>query len=206
MTEKEVRSISSTLELRSAEGSEKEVITGYALKFNRWSSVLGGWFKEIIDPRALDQADMSNVVALFNHDESEVLARTGINLKLDVDDIGLRFEFTPNGTTYAKDLLENIRSGIITQCSFAFTIPNERDSEEWADGEDGIMERRIKRFDKIYDVSAVTTPAYPDTDVVVGARSKELAESITQQKVLQSLEEQRELESLEIEYSYITQN
>ena len=68
------------------------------------------------------------------------------------------------------------------------------------------MERRIKRFDKIYDVSAVTTPAYPDTDVVVGARSKELAESITQQKVLQSLEEQRELESLEIEYSYITQN
>lgn len=122
MTEKEIRSISSTLELRSAEGSEKEVITGYALKFNRWSSVLGGWFKEIIDQRALDQADLSNVVALFNHDESKVLARTGVNLKLDVDDIGLRFEFTPNGTTYAKDLLENIRSGIITQCSFAFTI------------------------------------------------------------------------------------
>ena len=34
MTEKEVRSISSIFELRSAEGSEKEVITGYALKFN----------------------------------------------------------------------------------------------------------------------------------------------------------------------------
>lgn len=202
MTEKEIRSISSTLELRAAEGSEKEVITGYALKFNRWSSVLGGWFKEIIDPRALDQADMTNVVALFNHDESRVLARTGINLKLNVDDIGLRFEFAPNGTTYAKDLLENIRSGIITQCSFAFTIPNERDAEEWTDGDEGIMERRIKRFAKIYDVSAVTTPAYPDTDVVVGARSKELANSITKQ----SVEEQREREALELEYSYITQN
>lgn len=202
MTEKEIRSISSTLELRAAEGSEKEVITGYALKFNRWSSVLGGWFKEIIDPRALDQADMTNVVALFNHDESKVLARTGINLKLNVDDIGLRFEFAPNGTTYAKDLLENIRSGIITQCSFAFTIPNERDAEEWTEGDEGIMERRIKRFAKIYDVSAVTTPAYPDTDVVVGARSKELANSITKQ----SVEEQREREALEFEYSYITQN
>lgn len=202
MTEKEIRSISSTIELRSAEGSEKEVITGYALKFNRWSSVLGGWFKEIIDPRALDQADMTNVVALFNHDESKVLARTGINLKLNVDDIGLRFEFAPNGTTYAKDLLENIRSGIITQCSFAFTIPNERDAEEWTEGDEGIMERRIKRFAKIYDVSAVTTPAYPDTDVVVGARSKELANSITKQ----SVEEQREREALELEYSYITQN
>lgn len=202
MTEKEIRSISSTLELRAAEGSEKEVITGYALKFNRWSSVLGGWFKEIIDPRALDQADMTNVVALFNHDESKVLARTGINLKLNVDDIGLRFEFAPNGTTYAKDLLENIRSGIITQCSFAFTIPNECDAEEWTEGEEGIMERRIKRFAKIYDVSAVTTPAYPDTDVVVGARSKELANSITKQ----SVEEQREREALELEYSYITQN
>ena len=202
MTEKEIRRTSSTLELRAAEGSEKEVITGYALKFNRWSSVLGGWFKEIIDPRALDQADMTNVVALFNHDESKVLARTGINLKLNVDDIGLRFEFAPNGTTYAKDLLENIRSGIITQCSFAFTIPNERDAEEWTEGEEGIMERRIKRFAKIYDVSAVTTPAYPDTDVVVGARSKELANSITKQ----SVEEQREREALELEYSYITQN
>ena len=202
MTEKEIRRISSTLELRAAEGSEKEVITGYALKFNRWSSVLGGWFKEIIDPRALDQADMTNVVALFNHDESKVLARTGINLKLNVDDIGLRFEFAPNGTTYAKDLLENIRSGIITQCSFAFTIPNERDAEEWTEGDGGIMERRIKRFAKIYDVSAVTTPAYPDTDVVVGARSKELANSITKQ----SVEEQREREALELEYSYITQN
>lgn len=64
------------------------------------------------------------------------------------------------------------------------------------------MERRIKRFAKIYDVSAVTTPAYPDTDVVVGARSKELANSITKQ----SVEEQREREALELEYSYITQN
>lgn len=206
MTEKEIRSISSNLELRSFDGSEKEVVTGYALKFNRWSSVLGGWFKEIIDQRALDQADMSNVVALFNHDESKVLARTGVNLKLDVDDIGLRFEFTPNGTTYAKDLVENIRSGIITQCSFAFTISQDSDSEEWRDGDDGIMERRINRFDKIYDVSAVTIPAYPDTDVVVGARSKELAESISQQKVIQDLEEQRELETLELEYEYLTQN
>ena len=40
------------------------------------------------------------------------------------------------------------------------------------------MERRIKRINRIYDVSPVTTPAYPDTDVIVSPRSKELAKEV----------------------------
>lgn len=100
MTEKEIRSISSTLELRAAEGSEKEVITGYALKFNRWSSVLGGWFKEIIDPRALDQADMTNVVALFNHDESKVLAHFNPRTRVECDGPAVNPSFSIGGNIY----------------------------------------------------------------------------------------------------------
>lgn len=204
---KEARSISAELEVRSSDDGKKQFVSGYALKFNRWSDTLGGWFREIIDPQALENADMSNVVALFNHDENKVLARSGINLNLSVDAIGLRFEFEPNNTSYAKDLMENIRTGIVSQCSFAFSIPDERGAEEWQDGPEGIMQRRIKRFDKIYDISAVVNPAYPDTNVSVGARSKELADEVNQTKIQESLkaqEQERELEILEMEYEFLT--
>ena len=74
--------------------------------------------------------------------------------------------------------MENIRSGVVSQCSFGFTLPDEKGVEEWRKADDGIMERRIKKIESIFDVSPVTTPAYPDTDVVVSARSKEIAERV----------------------------
>lgn len=178
MTEKEIRKVSSEMEVRSLGEGEPNAIVGYALKFNRWSDTLGGWFREILEPESLRDADMTSVVALFNHDDSKILGRVGKNLELTVDEIGLRFEVTPTNTTYAKDLMENIRSGIVSQCSFAFSIPDEKGAEEWRKADDGIMERRIKRINRIYDVSPVTTPAYPDTDVIVSPRSKELAKEV----------------------------
>lgn len=79
----------------------------------------------------------------------------------------------------SNDLLENIRSGVINQCSFAFTIPDEDDAEEWRENEEtGVYERFIKKIDRLYDVSVVTTPAYPDTEAVVGARGKEMVEEL----------------------------
>lgn len=183
MTEKEIRKVSSEMEVRSVGEGEKQVVVGYALKFNKWSETLGGFFREILDPGCLRSADMSNVVALFNHNENNILGRTGKNLELFVDEFGLRFEVTPTNTSYAKDLMENIRSGIVSQCSFAFSLPDERGAEEWSEGTDGILERRIMKINRIYDVSPVTTPAYPDTDVIISPRSKELAEKLTKTNV-----------------------
>lgn len=175
---KEIRHVTSEMEVRSMEDSEIPVIVGYALKFNRWSDTLGGWFRELLEPESLRDADMSNVVALFNHDSSKILGRVGRNLTLTVDEIGLKFEVTPTNTTYAKDLMENIRSGVVSQCSFAFSLSGEDGTEEWREAGDGVMERRIKKIEQIYDVSPVTTPAYSDTEVVVSARSKEIAERV----------------------------
>ncbi len=185
---KEIRNITSDMEVRSLGENENPVITGYALKFNRWSDTLGGWFRELLEPESLRDADMSNVVALFNHDNSKILGRVGKNLTLTVDEIGLRFEVTPTNTTYAKDLMENIRSGVVSQCSFGFTLSDEKGVEEWRKADDGIMERRIKKIESIFDVSPVTTPAYPDTDVVVSARSKEIAERVAKPEVDHSIE------------------
>lgn len=174
MTEKELRLLTTEYEIREST-DEPDAIVGYALKFNRWSDVLGGMFKEIIAPDALRGADMSDVVALFNHDDNKILGRNGKNLTLEVDDIGLKFRITPTNTSYTRDLIENLRAGIIDKCSFAMSDVE----SEWEDvGDDKPLERTITSIGKLWDVSVVTTPAYSDTEAVVGARSKEKAEAL----------------------------
>ena len=175
----EQRQRTTTIQLRQSEG-EQEVIEGYALKFERWSDTLGWFypFREKLAKGCLDDTDTSNVVALFNHDSSQVLGRTGANVELEVDNIGLKFRIKPTNTTLSRDLMENIRAGVINQCSFAFTVPNEEGAEEWEETEEGTYERTIHKIDRLYDVSVVTTPAYPDTEAVVGARGYKMVEEL----------------------------
>ncbi|MDT3393960.1 MAG: HK97 family phage prohead protease [Bacillota bacterium] len=181
-TDLEMRQVTTTINLRQIDDSEEQVIEGYALKFNKESSVLGHFlrFKEILDPHALDGANMEDVVATFNHDQNQVLGRTKVNLELTVDNIGLKFRVKPTDTQFARDLITNIKAGVINQCSFAFTIPDEPDAEEWVESdEEGVdYVRTVRKIDHLYDVSVVTTPAYPDTEATVGARSKKLVEEL----------------------------
>ena len=183
--EMETRHLVSDVELRTILDGENEYIEGYALRFEKWSSILGGWFKEVISRDALNNTDMSNVVALFNHDGNMPLARNSISsgagsLSLEVDNFGLKFRLKPTNTTYSKDLLENVRSGLISQCSFAFKLNwdnAECDVWEYKDDE-GIYERRINDIKEISDISLVTTPAYPDTEAFVSQRSKDKLDKI----------------------------
>lgn len=185
---KETRQRTTTIQLRQLE-NEQEVIEGYALKFDKWSDTLGWFypFREKLAPGCLDGADFSNVVALFNHDSSQVLGRTGANVDLEVDNIGLKFRIKPTNTTLSRDLMENIRVGVINQCSFAFTVPDEEGAEEWEENEEGTYERTINKIDRLYDVSVVTTPAYPDTEAVVGARGKEMVEELRSHPMKQEI-------------------
>lgn len=188
--DKEQRFLTTTVELRTNTDGGTEYIEAYALKFNRESDVLGWWtpFVEKIDSRALDNADMSNVVALFNHDQNMVLGRntaTGEKGKVDleVDGIGLKWKVTPTDTSYARDLMENVRNGVINQCSFAFSISDAEEADQWNWNEErGLYERTINSIGKLYDVSVVTTPAYPDTEAVVAARSSEKVKELDQQR------------------------
>lgn len=181
-TDLEMRQVTTTINLRQIDDSEEQVIEGYALKFNKESSVLGHFlrFKEILDPHALDGANMEDVVATFNHDQNQVLGRTKVNLELTVDNIGLKFRVKPTDTQFARDLITNIKAGVINQCSFAFTIPDEDGAEEWAESEEEGVDyvRTVRKIDHLYDVSVVTTPAYPDTEATVGARSKKMVEEL----------------------------
>jgi HK97 family phage prohead protease len=165
----EVRSIVSDLQIRQKDDGKKgRVITGYAAKFDTWSEPIYGWFKEQIARGAFDKTDMSDVIMVFNHDISGVLARTTSGtLTLSVDDTGLRFEFEAPETTLGNDMLELVGRGDISKCSFKFVV----EADEWRYADDKnkleLDERTVKSISKLYDVSLVTYPAYKDTEASV---------------------------------------
>lgn len=154
------------IEFRAGE-SDGQTVSGYAAIYDSVSNELWG-FDEVIERGAFDNADLSDVRALFNHDPNQILARTSSGtLKLGLDDNGLRYEFDLPDTTLGKDLKVMLQRGDISQSSFAFTI--KEDSWEERDGK--IPLRHIRAIDRVYDVSPVTYPAYEQTSVT--ARSYE---------------------------------
>lgn len=196
----------------STDDNDEPVIEGYALKYDKPSEVMGGFvrFIERIAPGALDHTDMSNVVATINHDQNRVLGRSGVNLTLTPDKVGLRFNVKPTDTTFARDLITNIKAGVINQCSFAFTVADNDSAQDWEEStRDGVdYNRTIRQIDHLFDVSVVTTPAYPDTEATVGQRSMDMVKrmrskkqneaiQVERKKMLRELERQEILDSLE---------
>ena len=163
----EKRFVQADLEVRSEEG-KPTVIEGYAAVFND-ETVIGGAFAERVARSAFEGADMSNTVALFNHDMNQPLARVGHGLELEVDERGLKYRFELGKQSYAKDLEENIRMGNVTTSSFGFTVKE----DSWERRSDGLNIRTIEQVGLLFDVSPTTQGAYPTTEV--GLRSMEAA-------------------------------
>lgn len=148
---------------------DEKVISGYAIKFGTPSKDLGG-FVEVITPEALKEVDLSNVILLHGHDYSKPLASVKAGtLKLEVDEIGLRFEATLQDTTYANDIYKNIQAGIIDSMSFGFEIG----VESFDENEDGVVTRSIEKVKALREISIVTVPAYDESNVQVNTRSYE---------------------------------
>lgn len=171
MSEMEFRNADSIV----AKDDENMIIEGYALRFNTESNPLGinQKFVETIDSNSLENADLSDVRCLIDHNSSYVLGRTTAKtLNLKIDDEGLHFRCQLPNTTYAKDLYENVKLGNINQCSFGFSVDKDGDSFEKRN--DGLFKRTIKKIKSLQDVSVVTYPAYKDTDVAPALRSIEM--------------------------------
>lgn len=144
-----------------------KTISGYALKFGEPSKDLGG-FVEVITPEALKEVDFSNCFLLYDHDYSKPLASVkNDTLKLEVDDTGLHFEATLNDTTYAKDVYENVSTGVVDAMSFGFELGIDSFDED----EEGTVTRSIKNIKNVPEVSVVTMPAYDSSNVQVNKRS-----------------------------------
>jgi HK97 family phage prohead protease len=126
---------------------------------------------EIILPGAFDGVLGDDVIACFNHNESAILARSKDgkgSLKLSVDSVGLHYEFEAPNTTTGNDLLESIKRGDINASSFAFTVGEGGDI---ITQESGGTLRTIRKVSRLYDVSAVSRPAY--SAATVSARAHE---------------------------------
>lgn len=171
------------IELRADENNEngKMIIEGYAAVFES-ETLIGDetWgFYERIEKGAFDGANMKDVPLKYNHSDSvPILARTrNKSLELTVDDKGLFIHAELLDTQDSVDMYKRIKAGLIDKMSFAFTVA--KDSEEWT--KDEPLRRSIKKFDRIFDVSVVDTPAYEDTSIY--ARSLELADAWKKDKV-----------------------
>jgi uncharacterized protein len=105
-----------------------------------------------------------DVRALINHDPTRILGRTKSGtLKLADSASGLNFRVELPDTGYARDLHESIKRGDISQCSFAFTANEDEWTDEEIDGE--MCSIRTLKSVTVFDVSAVTYPAYEETSV-----------------------------------------
>ena len=133
-------------------------VGGHAVVYDSKSEDLG--FREVIERGALDEADLSRVTLNHNHNADRTLAnvRSG-TLKLTRDARGLRYSARLSDSPTARDVYESVRRRDTDGASFAFTMPDDPKAETWRK-EGGEVVRRIKRIERLWDVSIVTEGAY----------------------------------------------
>ena len=186
-------------EYRKAEPFKAEedsyIVEGYASTFEPYVLWSDGDIdvREQIDPHAFDEADMSDVIMQYDH-EGRVFARqSNGSLELSVDEHGLKVRADLSRTEGARQLYEDIKSGMITQMSFAFSI-----REDAYDNKEHL--RTVMKIRKLYDVSAVSIPANPGTEI--SARS--FAEGVIEQERLERAaaeERERKIQILKLRLS-----
>ena len=176
MNEKEMRHF--VFEVR-AENNEQygDFITGRPIVYNSRTDI--GGFDEIIEAGALDNADLRDVRFLVNHNTDMIpLARSRNNnanstmqMSIDSDGMNIRVNLDTENNTDARNLYSAIKRGDIDGMSFMFTV----DGDSWDALESEHPTRHINKIGKVFEVSAVTFPAYPET--TISARAAETLES-----------------------------
>ena len=167
MKNKELERRSYNFEVRAEETEAGNIITGRPIVYNSRTDL--GWFDEIIEPGALNNTDLTDVRFLVNHDTSKIpLARSRRNtanstmqLTTDNDGLGIRVTLDVENNSEARALYSAVQRGDISGMSFMFGI---RD-EEWENLDSDHPTHHIKDISTVVEVSAVTFPAYENTEI-----------------------------------------
>jgi HK97 family phage prohead protease len=147
------------------DGNEGDcIVEGYATTFDVPYDFGIGGEKECIRKSALEGADLSDIIFLYNHDGLVLARQRNGSLSVDIDDKGLFMRANLNGTPTGRELYEAIKRGLIDKMSWAFAVPN----DGW-DYDSAARTSYVTRIAKVYDVSAVSRPA--DEDTIINARS-----------------------------------
>ena len=181
------------------EGEEKSsfLVEGYASTFEEYvlfTDENGTEYKEKILPEAFEGTDFSDVVFLKDH-MGTVFARTkNGTLELSVDKNGLFTKTDLSKTSTSRQMFEEIEAGMYSQMSFAFVV----DDDEYNTKE---HLRTIRHIAKLYDVSAVSFPANPTTDISVATRSR--FDGFIEQEKAERLAREEEIKLARAKYEYV---
>ncbi|MBQ1292546.1 MAG: HK97 family phage prohead protease [Clostridiales bacterium] len=190
---KEIRAFNFEVRAEQSEAHGNH-LTGTPIVFNERTNL--GWYDEIIEADALKDTDLRDVRFLINHNTDMIpLARSRNNnadstMQLEVTDNGMniRVDLDTENNADARSLYSAVDRSDITGMSFMFSVK----SDAWDDIESDHPTRHIREIDKVFEVSAVTFPAYEATSI----QARGLSEALESAK--ESLEsakaEQREIE------------
>lgn len=175
MRNKEIRAF--TFEVRADQSEEHgHFLSGRPIVYDARTDL--GWCDEIIENGALEGADLKDVRFLINHNTDMIpLARSRNNnenstMQMVVDENGMeiRVDLDIENNTEAKSLYSAVERGDLDGMSFMFTV----DSDKWEDVESDHPTRTITKLGKIFEVSAVTFPAYEQTSITARGLSDAL--------------------------------
>lgn len=179
MGKKEMEQRAYSFEIRADHNEDHgDYIIGKPIVYESETDI-DGLFREIIHKGALDKADLRDVRFLVNHDLSKIpLARSRRNnenstmqLKVENDGMSIRVNLDTENNSEARALYSAVQRGDITGMSFMFGISD----EEWEGLETDYPTRHIRGISCVLEVSAVTFPAYEDTEI--SARNKQALEN-----------------------------
>jgi len=157
---KENREYRQMVEMRAKEG-EEYIVEGYATTFDDPYTLYeydGVKYQECIARDALAEADKSDILFLYNHDGRVFARQKNGTLEVSCDDHGIFVRADLSKTAEARSMYEDIKAGMVDQMSWAFTV--EEDSYN-----NKTHCRTISKVKKVYDVSAVSIPANPATEI-----------------------------------------
>jgi len=155
-------------EFRAIQQDEKPVIEGHAAVYGKKTNI-GDWFYEIIERGAFDDCDFDDVLFCVNHETRKIpVARSRRNngkstMQISIDDQGLFVKSYPDieNNAESRSLYHSIQRSDIDGMSFIFRVSEER----WENLDQDMPTRHILKVKKVFEVSAVTMPAYRDTNI-----------------------------------------
>lgn len=193
MMKKEIRAFN--FEVRAEENEEHgHYLSGHPIVYNERTDL--GWYDEIIEEGALADTDLRDVRFLVNHNTDMIpLARSRNNnanstMQMTVEDDGMkiRVDLDTENNTEAKSLYSAVNRGDISGMSFMFAV----DKDTWEDIDTEHPTRHVTAISKVFEVSAVTFPAYEATSISARGLSEALDSA---KESLESVKaEQREIE------------
>lgn len=186
---REYRALASFEARQRDDENDKYIVEGYASTFEPYvlfEDMDGTKYSERIDEHAFDSADMSDVIFLYNHEGRVYARKKNGSLDISTDSHGLKIRADLSGSAGGRELYEDIRSGLIDQMSFAFTVREDAYDKE-------THTRSVLSIAKVFDVSAVSIPANDQTSISCrsyfdGVIEAERAERLEQQKKAEQVE------------------